>query len=160
MAFPIHEKIQLQLSLRNRRKKDLAAFLGIAPQTMTDICKGRSAVTLMHLKGLIRFFELRASYWLDDNRRDPAPLDRIDLFDDQDMRRLEAVLLPEHPSESAARELQAQLRAREEKLRDAGLDRPNALRAVVDRAASTTPLQARVERAATDGDALDASQSG
>lgn len=114
MAFPIHEKIELQLSLSRRRKKDLASFLGIAPQTMTDICKGRSAVTLTHLRGLVRYFGLRGTYWLDDERRDPQPLERLELFDDSDLRHLEAALLAERPSEAAARELASGLKKREE----------------------------------------------
>lgn len=134
MTFPIHEKIQLQLKLRGRRKKDLAAFLGIAPQTMTDICKGRSAVTLMHLKGLIRFFDLRASYWLDDDRQDPDPLDRIDLFDNADMRRLEQILLQPSGGDAAARELAANLQERDTPLREAGITAPVALRNAIQRA--------------------------
>lgn len=137
MAFPIHDKIQLQLKLRGRRKKDLAAFLGIAPQTMTDICKGRSAVTLMHLKGLIRFFDLRASYWLDDLREEPAPFDRVDLFDNVDMRRLEQVLLQPTGAENAARELSANMQTRELQLREAGITAPVALNQAIQRARSS-----------------------
>ncbi|MCB9891317.1 MAG: hypothetical protein H6833_06710 [Planctomycetes bacterium] len=127
MVFPIHEKIELQLRLSKRRKKDLASFLGIAPQTMTDICKGRSAVTLTHLKGLVRYFGLRSNYWLDDERRDPDPFDRLDLFGETDLRHLEALLLSERPSDFAARELSASLQRREENFANQRLT-PTALR--------------------------------
>lgn len=160
MSFPIHEKIQLQLSLRKRRKKDLAASLGIAPQTMTDICKGRSAVTLMHLKGLIRFFDLRASYWLDDTRREPDPLDRVDLFDDADLRRLEAVLLAEHPPETAAHELSAILRTRESALRAAGIESPHGLHLILEVGRTIPKPSAGQPRVATsDSSASDAVSS-
>jgi transcriptional regulator with XRE-family HTH domain len=71
MSRPIHEKINQLLTERGQKKKDLAKALGISPQTMTDIVKGRSSVTLSHLKGLVRFFDLRADYWIDDEREAP-----------------------------------------------------------------------------------------
>jgi len=77
MAWPIHEKIQRLLKERKKRKKDLASHLNIAPQTMTDICKGRSAVTLQHLRGIMSFFGLRADYWMDDSREEPNESDRL-----------------------------------------------------------------------------------
>jgi len=91
MSWPIHEKIQRHLKERKHRKKDLAAALGIAPQTMTDICKGRSAVTLSHLRGLVRFFRLRSDYWLDESREDPSPADELDRVRNEDLRQLEAL---------------------------------------------------------------------
>jgi hypothetical protein len=71
--------------------------LGISPQTMTDICKGRSAVTLKHLSGIVKFFGLRASYWLDESRSEPAPFDRFDVVPETTLRELEALGL--HDSE-------------------------------------------------------------
>jgi transcriptional regulator with XRE-family HTH domain len=75
MSRPIHEKINQLLTERGQKKKDLAKALGISPQTMTDIVKGRSSVTLSHLKGLVRFFDLRADYWIDDEREGPEESD-------------------------------------------------------------------------------------
>lgn len=75
MSRPIYEKINRLLTERGQKKKDLAKALGISPQTMTDIVKGRSSVTLSHLKGLVRFFDLRADYWIDDEREDPVETD-------------------------------------------------------------------------------------
>ncbi|MEO6593603.1 MAG: helix-turn-helix domain-containing protein [Planctomycetota bacterium] len=72
----IHEKITALLEQRRLKKRDLARALGVSPQTATDICKGRSAITLPHLRNLIAFFELRAEFWLDNNRLAPAELDR------------------------------------------------------------------------------------
>ena len=111
MTMPIHEKIQKQLRQRRQRKKDLAAFLGIAPQTMTDICKGRSAVTLSHLRRLVDYFDLRADFWLDDSREEPALLDDSSLFSREDLALLEQVLLD--PSQTAAaRQLLQSIRSR------------------------------------------------
>jgi transcriptional regulator with XRE-family HTH domain len=62
----IHEKITALLEQRHLKKRDLARALGVSPQTATDICKGRSAITLPHLRNLVKFFELRPDYWLDD----------------------------------------------------------------------------------------------
>jgi transcriptional regulator with XRE-family HTH domain len=73
----IHEKITALLEQRRLKKRDLARALGISPQTATDICKGRSAITLPHLRNLISFFEVRAEYWLDDERLMPEELDRL-----------------------------------------------------------------------------------
>jgi transcriptional regulator with XRE-family HTH domain len=73
----IHEKISALLEQRRLKKRDLARALGISPQTATDICKGRSAITLPHLRNLISFFEVRAEYWLDDERLMPEELDRL-----------------------------------------------------------------------------------
>ena len=73
----IHEKITALLEQRRLKKRDLARALGISPQTATDICKGRSAITRPHLRNLISFFEVRAEYWLDDERLMPEELDRL-----------------------------------------------------------------------------------
>lgn len=89
MTWPIHQKIQRLLKERKQRKKDLAAFLGIAPQTMTDICKGRSAVTLQHLRGIMRYFRIRADFWLDDSRKNPGTLDQYELVSDSELRQFE-----------------------------------------------------------------------
>jgi plasmid maintenance system antidote protein VapI len=74
---PIHEKIVAQLEQRRLKKRDLARALGVSPQTATDICKGRSAITLPHLRNLVTFFELRADFWIDDQKRLPDPGDRV-----------------------------------------------------------------------------------
>lgn len=73
----IHEKIVALLEQRKLKKRDLARALTVSPQTATDICKGRSAITLPHLRNLVAFFELRADYWLDDQRLMPEASDRI-----------------------------------------------------------------------------------
>jgi plasmid maintenance system antidote protein VapI len=72
----IHEKISALLEQRSLKKRDLARALGVSPQTATDICKGRSAITLPHLRNLVAFFEVRADYWLDNERLLPDALDR------------------------------------------------------------------------------------
>ena len=73
----IHEKITALLDQRRLKKRDLAKALGVSPQTATDICKGRSAITLPHLRNLVSFFEVRAEFWLDDDRLTPSEIDRI-----------------------------------------------------------------------------------
>ncbi len=73
----IHEKIVAQLEQRRLKKRDLARALGVSPQTATDICKGRSAITLPHLRNLVAFFELRADFWIDDRKLLPEPGDRV-----------------------------------------------------------------------------------
>ena len=73
----IHEKITALLEQRRLKKRDLARALAVSPQTATDICKGRSAITLPHLRNLISFFEVRAEFWLDDDRLVPEELDRL-----------------------------------------------------------------------------------
>ncbi|MBL8748208.1 MAG: helix-turn-helix domain-containing protein [Planctomycetes bacterium] len=67
----IHEKISALLEQRRLKKRDLARALGVSPQTATDICKGRSAITLPHFRNLVSFFEVRAEFWLDDDRLVP-----------------------------------------------------------------------------------------
>ena len=73
----IHEKISALLEQRRLKKRDLARALGVSPQTATDICKGRSAITLPHLRNLVAFFAVRAEFWLDDERLVPADMDRL-----------------------------------------------------------------------------------
>jgi len=73
----IHEKIVAQLEQRRLKKRDLARALGVSPQTATDICKGRSAITLPHLRNLVAFFELRADFWIDDRKLLPDAGDRV-----------------------------------------------------------------------------------
>ena len=73
----IHEKITALLEQRRLKKRDLARALGVSPQTATDICKGRSAITLPHLRNLVSFFEVRADFWLDDVRLLPESADRV-----------------------------------------------------------------------------------
>jgi len=72
----IHEKIVALLEQRRLKKRDLARALGVSPQTATDICKGRSAITLPHLRNLVVFFELRADFWIDDKKLLPDGSDR------------------------------------------------------------------------------------
>lgn len=74
----IHEKITALLEQRRLKKRDLARALGVSPQTATDICKGRSAITLPHLRNLISFFEVRSEFWLDDERLTPAEIDLLE----------------------------------------------------------------------------------
>ncbi len=74
----IHEKISALLEQRRLKKRDLARALGVSPQTATDICKGRSAITLPHLRNLVSFFQVRAEFWLDDHRLAPEDVDRAD----------------------------------------------------------------------------------
>lgn len=73
----IHEKISALLEQRRLKKRDLARALGVSPQTATDICKGRSAITLPHLRNLVAYFEVRADFWLDDHRLVPEDFDRV-----------------------------------------------------------------------------------
>lgn len=73
----IHEKIVALLGQRHLKKRDLARALGVSPQTATDICKGRSAITLPHLRNLVAFFELRADFWIDDQKLLPDAGDRV-----------------------------------------------------------------------------------
>ena len=73
----IHEKIVAQLEQRRLKKRDLARALGVSPQTATDICKGRSAITLPHLRNLVTYFELRADFWIDNQKLLPDPGDRV-----------------------------------------------------------------------------------
>jgi plasmid maintenance system antidote protein VapI len=73
----IHEKIVALLEQRHLKKRDLARALGVSPQTATDICKGRSAITLPHLRNLVAFFELRADFWIDDQKLLPDDGDRL-----------------------------------------------------------------------------------
>jgi len=76
---PIHEKIVHLLETRRLKRRDLARGLGVSPQTATDICKGRSAITLPHLRSLVTMFGLRADYWLDDARLEPSVSDHTDV---------------------------------------------------------------------------------
>lgn len=73
----IHEKINAVLAQRRLKKRDLARALEVSPQTATDICKGRSAVTLRHLRNLVNFLELRADFWLDETRLLPEASDHV-----------------------------------------------------------------------------------
>lgn len=73
----IPDKIESQLRSRRIPKRTLAQALGLAPQTLSDICRGRSAVTLPHLQALIRFFGLRAEFWLDEELLEPRPYDHL-----------------------------------------------------------------------------------
>lgn len=73
----IHEKIVAQLEQRKLKKRDLARALEVSPQTATDICKGRSAITLPHLRNLVRYFGLRADFWLDEQKLMPDANDRV-----------------------------------------------------------------------------------
>ena len=145
----IEEKIRRLLAERSRRKKDLAAFLGIAPQTMTDICKGRSAVTLPHLKGLVRFFELRADYWLDDGRDEPGPLDRLEVLDNENLAQLAIVLFGEPVSRlAAAATLLASLRADPDRVAQSEVRSLIDLLELVRRAASAEAAALRSQPAA------------
>lgn len=78
MSCPLHEKITRMLAARGLLKRDLARALGVSPQTATDICKGRSAITLPHLRNLVQLFALRADFWLNDERPEPDAGDHSD----------------------------------------------------------------------------------
>lgn len=73
----IHEKITALLEQRRLKKRDLARALAVSPQTATDICKGRSAITLPHLRNLVAFFDVRPDFWLDEDRLLPEDHDRV-----------------------------------------------------------------------------------
>lgn len=73
----IHEKIVAQLEQRKLKKRDLARALSVSPQTATDICKGRSAITLPHLRNLVKYFGLRADFWLDEQKLTPEASDKV-----------------------------------------------------------------------------------
>ena len=73
----IPDKINALLAERGLLKRDLARALKVSPQTATDICKGRSAVTVPHLRKLIVFFGLRADFWLDEERLRPTAADEL-----------------------------------------------------------------------------------
>jgi plasmid maintenance system antidote protein VapI len=73
----IHEKIVAQLEQRKLKKRDLARALSVSPQTATDICKGRSAITLPHLRNLVAYFGLRADFWLDEQKLLPDANDKV-----------------------------------------------------------------------------------
>ena len=76
-------KINSLLKQRGLLKRDLARALGVSPQTATDICKGRSSVTVPHLQRLIEFFGLRAEFWLDPDRLHPIAADEVSAKIDQ-----------------------------------------------------------------------------
>lgn len=80
----IHEKIVAQLEQRKLKKRDLARALEVSPQTATDICKGRSAITLPHLRNLVRYFGLRADFWLDEQKLMPDASDRVQAAPNQE----------------------------------------------------------------------------
>jgi plasmid maintenance system antidote protein VapI len=73
----IPDKINALLAERGLLKRDLARALQVSPQTATDICKGRSAVTVPHLRKLVAFFGLRADFWLDEERERPTEADEL-----------------------------------------------------------------------------------
>ena len=73
----IPDKINALLAERGLLKRDLARALQVSPQTATDICKGRSAVTVPHLRKLVAFFGLRADFWLDEERERPTQADEL-----------------------------------------------------------------------------------
>jgi len=94
----IHEKITALLQQRRLKKRDLARALGVSPQTATDICKGRSAITLPHLRNLVSFFEIRADFWLDDDRLMPSEVDQVCRRDAADAMQRTGLLAAENPA--------------------------------------------------------------
>ena len=99
----IHEKITALLEQRRLKKRDLARALGVSPQTATDICKGRSAITLPHLRNLVAFFEVRPDFWLDHDRRLPDELDRVTRGARSDALARSGIALIEDPERFLAR---------------------------------------------------------
>ncbi len=89
MSWSIQQKLRFLIRERRIYKKDLARYLGISPQTMTDICAGKSSITLPHLRGLIRFFGIRADWWLDDDREAPEAWDHLKHHDARDLAELD-----------------------------------------------------------------------
>jgi len=85
------EKISRLLRQRGLLKRDLARALGVSPQTATDICKGRSSITVPHLRRLIKFFGLRAEFWLDNERLNPSAADETSASLDAKMHKLAEV---------------------------------------------------------------------
>ncbi len=77
MVRPVHEKIAKLLKERGFKKKELAEALGVSLQGLAEILKGRSQVTVSHLKALVKFFGIKAEYWIDDGKDDPTPSDMI-----------------------------------------------------------------------------------
>ena len=94
----IHEKITTLLQQRRLKKRDLAKALGVSPQTATDICKGRSAITLPHLRNLVSFFHIRADFWLDDDRLTPSEVDQVSRRDAADAMQRTGLLTAENPA--------------------------------------------------------------
>jgi plasmid maintenance system antidote protein VapI len=94
----IHEKITALLDQRRLKKRDLARALGVSPQTATDICKGRSAITLPHLRNLVSFFEIRADFWLDDDRLAPEDVDQVTRRDAADAIQQTGLLAVDDPA--------------------------------------------------------------
>lgn len=94
----IHEKITTLLQQRRLKKRDLARALGVSPQTATDICKGRSAITLPHLRNLVSFFAIRADFWLDDDRLLPSEVDQVSRKDAADAMQRTGLLTAENPA--------------------------------------------------------------
>ena len=94
----IHEKITALLDQRRLKKRDLARALGVSPQTATDICKGRSAITLPHLRNLVSFFEIRADFWLDDDRLAPEDVDPVTRRDAADAIQQTGLLAVDNPA--------------------------------------------------------------
>jgi len=93
----IHEKITALLEQRRLKKRDLARALGVSPQTATDICKGRSAITLPHLRNLVSFFEIRSEFWLDDERLVPDDVDQVTRKDAADAIQRTGLLAADDP---------------------------------------------------------------
>jgi transcriptional regulator with XRE-family HTH domain len=98
---PLHEKIDRLLTQRGLLKRDLARALSVSPQTATDICKGRSAVTLSHLRKLVSFFRLSADYWIDDTRSEPTEADETGSERAQKIRALARIGLLDAPDPAA-----------------------------------------------------------
>lgn len=94
----IHEKITTLLKQRRLKKRDLAKALGVSPQTATDICKGRSAITLPHLRNLVSFLGIRADFWLDDERLLPSEVDQVARKDAADAMQRTGLLTAENPA--------------------------------------------------------------
>ena len=89
MGRQLHKKIDTLLRERDFAEKDLAAALGITNQSLQDILKGRGSVNVQILQGLVRFFGIRADYWINDEKAEPTTDDVVPTTDGFSTKTLE-----------------------------------------------------------------------
>ena len=78
MARAINKKIAKLLKERGFKKKDLAEAMGISVQALNDILEGRTQITVSGLKALVKFFGIRADYWINDEKNEPTREDFLE----------------------------------------------------------------------------------